>query len=191
MTEPVEVDLSSLYPGVKVRLKRLTTMDQEQAWSVARSILAEAEKGLSALTAYGLDGSDANGVRLSPFSLEQMTGVGYLVGCVEVCLIGILSWEGVTIDDGSPAPISRETLSLLLQDNALCRRLMEELTQAARILIVEGKDLAGSQDGSSATRPKMTEGQPIAETVQRAASPAPAASQPPPGATARKSKMRP
>lgn len=190
LTEPVDIDLSGIYPGVKVRLKRLTAMDWEEARGKAATVLKSAESGLEALADYGLNATDANGVRLSAVDLGQMTWAGFLVGCVELCLLGLISWEGVEVDEGVPAPITRETLSILLQDRALCQRLLNELTDAARILISEGKDLAGSQDGSSVTRPQTTGGQTIAEAVGLQASPAPTASPGSPGATARKSNTR-
>ncbi len=139
LTDPVEVDLSKHYPGFKVTLKRLTAMDWQAATSTSSAALNAAKNGLAALADYGLDRPDANGVRLSPLDLEQMTRAGYLVGCVELCMLGILNWEGVELEDGAPAPINRETLSILLQDFALSRALLDELTKAARILISEGE----------------------------------------------------
>lgn len=138
LTKPVDVDLSEIYPGFKVVLRRLKSGDMAAARDRAIEALRAAREGLEALQPYGLDGADAHGVHLNPLDSHQMARIGRLVGAVEVMVEALESWEGVCLEDGSPAPITREVLSILLQDDGLERRLIHEVEQASRILVTEG-----------------------------------------------------
>ncbi len=153
LTEPVAVDFSHIYPGFKVVLRRLTSWQWNVAQERARSVVAKIDVGLDTLSDYGLNGVDANGVRLSAYDPLDMASAGYLVGAVEVCLVGLISWEGIFLEPGVVAPINRETLALVLGDMALATALLNELTKAARLLVSEGNGLADSPNGSLAGRP--------------------------------------
>lgn len=154
MTAPVEADLSDLYPGVKVTLRRLRSPELGEARDATNEVLRAAREGLEALKAYGLDGEDASGRRLNPLDPHQMIRAGMLVGQVEIAVRAIEAWEGITLEDGAIAPVSRETLSLLLLDDAIARRLMHEIERACRVLVSEGNVSGPSPAGSSAIRPK-------------------------------------
>jgi len=69
-----------------------------------------------------------------------LSGIGLWLTAVECALVGLISWEGV-VDEGTrkPAPITREVLQVLLLDDRMSDQLMNILTEAARLLIVEGK----------------------------------------------------
>lgn len=190
LTAPVEVDLAAAgYPGVSLTLRRLTAPELAEARDATVSILREARKGLEALKPYGLDGADAAGQRLNPADPDQMIRAGTLVGGVEIAVRAIQAWTGITLDEaGTLAPISRETLSILLQDDAIQRRIMKEVEAAARILVTEGNASGPSPAGSSATRPVTKAAPPTAGTAGGSKSRARAASRAAPAPTAPKSK---
>ncbi len=78
---------------------------------------------------------------LSPLQYAVfLSGIGLWLTAVECALVGLISWEGV-VDEGTrkPAPITREVLQVLLLDDRMSDQLMNILTEAARLLIVEGK----------------------------------------------------
>lgn len=155
----VEADFSALYPGFKVQLLRLTTLELSVARRTAMRVLEKARDGVEGLAPYGLATPDAAGMKLDTSDLDQMTGVGELVGAVECCLLAFKSWEGVELEDGSVAPITRETLSLLLMDDTLRRYAVGKIDQAARVLVTEGNGSGPSRNGFS--EPGATASAPI------------------------------
>lgn len=185
---PVECDLGDLYPGLKVTLRRLTSPELAEARDAALTVLRQARNGLEALSPYGLDGEDVNGQRLNPLDEAQMIRAGALVGAVEIAVRGLIGWEGVSLQGGEVAPINRETLSILLLDDALSRRLLKELEAASRVLVTEGNASGPSPAGSSGTQRSKAGAPPTAPAARRRAKPAPKAAEAVPAGTARKSK---
>lgn len=180
-TGVVERDLSDLLPGFKVTLRRLTSPELQQIREGVVDKLMAATAGLAVLSDYGLDGPDANGVRLDPADQGQMIRAGILVGQVEVMLAALVSWEGVAVlvDPGDEskgvqlAPITREVLSVLMLDDAISRRLLGEAEAAARLVISEGNASGSSPIGSSAKGPATAAGSTTAETAKPSARRAP------------------
>lgn len=187
---PVEADLSDLYPGLKVTLRRLTSPEIGEARDAALEVLRQAREGLEALEVYGLAGEDVHGRRLNPTDPHQMLRAGMLVGQVEIAVRAIEAWEGVCLEDGEVAPVNRETLSLLLLDDAISRRLMREIEQACRVLISEGNGSGPSPAGSSAIRPKTKAEQATATGAGKPANPALEGRGGDRGATAPRSRTR-
>lgn len=138
LRDPVSVDLTDVYPDFKVVLRRVTSVDLAEARDATLDALRKAREGMEALAPYGLDQEDAHGVRINPRDPTQMARAGRLVGMVEVAIRALISWEGVVGDDGEAAPINRESLSILLLDQTLERRLQVEIDKASRVLVTEG-----------------------------------------------------
>lgn len=210
LTGSVDVDLSDFFgsAGVGVTLRRLTATQVAEARDRALSALVRARQGLDALAAYGFDGEDTNGVRLNVADFNQMTGVGAVIGAVELGMASVISWRGFTIDqlgdDGQPvldgagrpvriaAPIDRRALAVLMSDDAIQRRLLAEIEKAARILVAEGNGFGSSPGGSSAADPGTHREPTTAPTAEGSASPARRGSRTRPRApSARKSKTGP
>ena len=189
LTAPVTVDLSEVLPGVTVRLKRLTSPEFRAAQDRAMAAVRRLGAGEEVAADYNLPFVN----RLSPAEMAQ---AGHHLGLVEVAQAAILGWTGVLLEDGSPAPVDRDTLSVFMLHHEAASRLSLEITKAARILRVspdptdptEGNGSGPSPDGSTATRPGTTEAPTTAAAVMTPASLAPAAGQDASAATARKSR---
>ncbi|MBD3571703.1 hypothetical protein EJ082_01760 [Brevundimonas diminuta] len=145
-TEPVTRPLSPPFQSMTVTVRRLRTPEWEGARDAAQAILRDDGKLLPLLMEHELlpDG----GVKALRHMREKsplqyavfLSGIGLWLTAVECALVGLISWEGV-VDEGTrkPAPITREVLQVLLLDDRMSDQLMNILTEAARLLIVEGK----------------------------------------------------
>lgn len=190
--EPVLVDLGDIYPGVWVRLRRLTSPQIAAARERTTSALMRAREGLAALADYGLDQADDSGRLLNLASAPEMARVGLAIGAVELSIDAVESWGGVfaspqDAEAGIVAPIDRATLAVLLLDDGVCSRVLAEVSKASRLLSAEGNACGSSLDGSSATPRKTTAGQTTARAASATGDRAPAASRERRGATAPKS----
>lgn len=175
-TDPVTVPGPGVYAGASFTFRRLRTAQMDAARGRVTQVLRDARQGLEALAPYGLDGEDASGARINPLNPIHIAGAHSIVAAVEICLEALESWTGVVSQPGGPlAPIDRETLSMLLQDPALCRWLLDQIDKANQILVTEGNGSAGSLGGSSAIRPGIEAGQTIAAAAPPPAKPARAA----------------
>jgi hypothetical protein len=188
LKEPVERDLSDVYPGFKVVLRRLDSSQMAEARDRALTALRAAREGLEALDPYGLNDPDSAGRRINPLDAEAMARAGELVGVVEVMVSALVSWEGVLWLPPEPegakpskrppkpvlAPINRQTLSILLRDDGIKRRLIREVDLACRLLVTEGNGSGSSRGGSSGTRtnPPTPAAPPIAKAAARRVRPA-------------------
>ncbi len=190
--EPVHVDLASIYPGLWVRLRRLTSPQVQAARERTTSTLMRAREGLAALADYGLDQADDNGRLLNLASAAEMARVGLTIGVVELAIDAVEAWGGVFTSPedakaGKVAPVDRPTLAVLLLDDGVCSRLLDEIGKASRLLSAEGNACGSSLDGSSATPRKTTGGRTTAKAASVTGDRAPAANPGRLGATARKS----
>lgn len=159
LKDPVTRRLPPPYQAVEVTLKRLRTPEWETARDRALSIVRDDAKLIGLLVDYDLlpGGSarrwkqmrDREPVEYAAF----ITGVSAWLTAVECCLAGIEKWSGVALEDGAPAPLDQSTLRALLLDDAISAALMDVLTQAARLVVTEGKPLGVSPNGSSAPAP--------------------------------------
>lgn len=138
LRDPEWVDFSQRYAGVRILIRRLTTLEMREARSQAVQTLKAVESNLDALKPYGLHTPDATGVRLALTSEDQMARVGRLIGSVEVAIRAIEAWEGIADEGGALAPVTRETLSVLLMDDGMETHLIREVDRLARILVQEG-----------------------------------------------------
>lgn len=176
------------YPGIQVEIARLESMDLDAARKAALARLADLERGRETLADYGLDGPDASGARLNLADPMQMSRLGKLLEDVEVCILAVKAWTGVTLDRRTIAPIDRATLSLVMRQDSFARWLIHEISLAARILIYEKKDLGPSPTGSSEPGATVS-APPTAHPAPNATSPAPRAARArAPAASARSSK---
>ncbi len=176
LTAPVEVPLPDVGPGVSVTLRRLTSPQLALAHARAQDAVRQLGAGMVSAGEYGLDS-------LNPLSPQEMLQAGHLIGAVETAMAALVSWRGICLEDGSPAPINRQTLSILLQAEAIDRVLRAEITAACRILAVttepkdptEGNGSGPSPAGSTAIRPDMTAAPTTAPAARPPTPPAPAA----------------
>lgn len=149
LTEPVWVSFGERYPGVRVKIRRLRAREMEQARAMAIAASRKLQSGADTLAAYGLDKVDATGKHLNTSDPIQMASVGFFIGAVETALLAFMEWEGVNDTAGNPAPITRETLSVLMDDDGFQRRSLVEIELACRIVVVEGKPSGAAPNGSS------------------------------------------
>jgi hypothetical protein len=182
--EPRWVDLSDLYSGFKVRLRSLTSGDFALARDRASKAMKAFYDGAQSIADYGLDYRDATGGRLDLSDPDQILRVGHVIGSVEVAMLAITEWQGISLEDGSPAPVRREALTLLLMDEAVERRLIAEIDAVARILTDEKKDSPASPNGT-ATHASTGSDQNTVPDAPSQASPAPAGAPAMAGDTAR------
>lgn len=182
---------SRVYPGVAYTLRRLRSPQMEAAASAAQAAVRDLAKGGEVLAAYGLTPQDlGNGAPLDLSDLEAVAGVGVIIGAVEVLMRALVAWEGVEAVDGAAAEITRANLAVLVQDYRERAHLLAEVDAAARVLIVEKKGSRPSPDGSTATRPRMAEGQATAPGAPKRARPAPKGSPDAPEGSVRKPSTR-
>ena len=139
LREPIWRDLGH---GVRVQLRRLTSIELAAAEHAARRKLLDLRRGEDVLEEYGLDGLP------DPLSdLNVAAGLGELIALTEMAARGVIRWEGVWTDEGPAAP-TRSALMQLLLDSEIRRRLAAALTEASRVLVAEGNVCAGSGTGS-------------------------------------------
>lgn len=151
-TEPVLVDLTDLVPGLKISVRPCTSLILIIAQRRMADALEAARNASMSLASYGFDRMDASGARLDPADPNQMLGIGEIIATVEVGMVAIAGWEGVSIQKGKkkvPAPINRETLTALFLDNRVRSRMRREFDAASRVLVSEGNASGVLRSGSS------------------------------------------
>lgn len=157
LTTPIVRDFTADgFPGVSVTLRRLTSAEIETARAEALKVVQRLREGDDALALYGLAGRDVNGQRFNAADRNQMFRLGTIVAAVEQALLGFVSWTGFADETGRPAPIDRQTLTIVMADTRFYSGAMEALAEASRLLDVEKKDATPSPDGSSAAPPDRT-----------------------------------
>lgn len=148
---PVVADFGAAgFPGVKVTLRRLTAAEVEEAQAESMRVIRRLRDGEETLALYGLDGRDVTGGRFNATDPGQMFRLGMTLAAVEQALRSFTAWEGFALENGTPAPINRETLTVAMNDPRFFKRAMEVLEEAARLIDSEKKGSPLSPDGSSA-----------------------------------------
>lgn len=152
---PVTRPLPPPYAGVTVTLRRLRSPEWQSAYEAAMTTLRDDAALLNLLVEHDLlpDGSVKRWKRMKDFEpleyAEFLAGVGQWLSAVECSLKGLVEWKGLSLLGGAPAPVTREVLEVLLLDDALRGAVMSVLTEAGRLLIVEGEPSGASLNGSS------------------------------------------
>jgi len=164
LRDPVWVDLGR---GVRVQLRRLTSLELAAAEQSAKRRMSDLRRGEDVLEEYGLDG-EASADPLADLAIAA--GLGELIALTEMALRGVMSWEGVYTDEGKAAP-TRAVIMQIVQDAEFRRRLLAGLTEACMILVAEGNGYAGSDIGSGPADQAAV--QPTAPAAAPMAPPAP------------------
>ena len=144
-TDPVEKRLRAPYADVTVTARRLRSPEWDTARDRALAIVRNDAELLNLLVKHELlpEGGVRGWKRMKdddPVAYSQfMMGVSMWLMAVECALVGVSAWSGIEIGEGVPAPITREVLEVVLLDEALSDQIMAVLTEAARLLIVEGE----------------------------------------------------
>lgn len=154
--------------GVVVEVRRLTHQQWEAARDRAADAVARFREGAAALEPYGLHTPDQAGSGFDPSDPGLAYELAVLVGAVETALAAVVSWEGLALEDGSSAPVTRETLAVFLQDHLFARGLLEACAESLVLLRAEGNGLGPSPAGSS----EPTGALPTAAAVPPTTSPA-------------------
>lgn len=151
LRDPIVADFGEAgFPGVTVTLRRITAAEMEEAQAEAKRVVQRLKTGEAGLAPYGLAGRDVTGGRFNAADPGQMFRVGFTIAAVEQALKAFVAWTGIAQADGvTPAPIDRETLTILMNDNAFATRALEAIGEAARLIAVEKKDSVNSPPGSS------------------------------------------
>lgn len=145
LTGPVEKALRPPYTGVTVTVRRLRSPEWDTARDRALAIVRNDAELLNLLVKYDLlpEGGVRGWKRMkddAPVEYARfIIGISMWLTAVECALVGVQSWTGIEIDGGVPAPVDRSVLEALLLDEALSEQLMSVLTEAARLLVVEGE----------------------------------------------------
>lgn len=151
LRESVDKDFSDHLPGLKIRIKRLTSID----FDIATSRAFRRQKSLNAASdiveEYGLQNLEGFSTlgRLNLADPEVMGGVMSLVTTVEIAMMAIESWVGLVLENELPARIDRPTLFKLFADDHLKRAFLTEVDKAAQIVRIEKKDLPASLSGTA------------------------------------------
>lgn len=139
LREPIWCDLPH---GVRVQLRRLTSLEHAAAEHAARRRLLDLRRGEDVLEEYGLEHLP------DPLSdLNVAAGLGELIALTEMTVRAVICWEGVLSEEGPAAPTRAVVMQLLLQPD-LRRALTAALTEASQVLVAEGNACAGSGTGS-------------------------------------------
>ncbi|MCA0366809.1 MAG: hypothetical protein LCH57_01940 [Proteobacteria bacterium] len=144
-TGPVTKALRAPYAALTITARRLRSPEWDSARDAAQAILRDDAALLNLLVKHDL--LPPGGVRgwkrlkdADPAGYARfLTGIGLWLTAVECALVGLSAWSGVAGEDGADAPITREVLEVLLLDGALSDQIMAILTEAARLLVVEGE----------------------------------------------------
>lgn len=144
--DPVTRALAAPYDRIKVTVRRLRSPEWESAREAAQAIVRDESKLWPLLVEHDLlPKGGLKALRRQKFNEPvayalALSGVVVWLVAVECALAGLLSWEGIIDQDsGQTAPITREVLQVLLLDDQISEQLMGILTEAARLLVVEGK----------------------------------------------------
>lgn len=154
-TDPVTRPLRAPYAGATVTVRRLRTPQWEAARDAAQALLRDDARLLEKLIDHDLlpEGGVKGWKRMKdqdPVAYAQfLVGIALWLTAVECALVGVLEWTGVEVEKGVPAPLTREVLEAALLDDGLSGQVMGLLTEAARLLIVEGEPFGASPNGSS------------------------------------------
>ncbi len=153
--DPVTKSLRGLYTGASVTVRRLRSPEWHSARAAAQAVLQNDAELLPLLVEHDLlpEGGVRGWKRMrdddpAAYS-DYLIGISAWLTAVECALVGVSSWIGFTLDDGAPAPISRDVLRSLFLDEKLSDQIMAVLTEAAVLLIVEGEPFGALPNGSS------------------------------------------
>lgn len=144
-TGPVTKTLRAPYSGVTITVRRLRSPEWDSARERAQAIVRNDADLLNLLAKHDLlpNGSlrewkrlkDKDPVRYAEFII----GIAMWLTAVECALVGVVEWSGIEVEKGIAAPLDREVLEVVLLDEALSDQIMGVLTEAARLLIIEGE----------------------------------------------------
>ncbi|WP_438853169.1 hypothetical protein [Brevundimonas nasdae] len=143
--EPVTRQLRPPYGDISVTVRRLRTPEWEGAREAAQAILRNDAELLPLLAQHDL--LPKEGVRAWRQMKDQnpaeytryLIGISMWLTAVECALVAVTAWSGVQLEDKTPAPVTREVLEVLLLDQAISDQIMAVVTEAARLLYVEGE----------------------------------------------------
>ena len=144
-TDPVEKRLRAPYADVTITARRLRSPEWDTARDRALAIVRNDAELLNLLVKHELlpEGGVRGWKRMKdddPVAYAQfIVGVSMWLTAVECALISVTAWAGIEVEKGVVAPITREVLEVVLLDEALSDQIMAVLTEAARLLIVEGE----------------------------------------------------
>ncbi|WP_426024684.1 hypothetical protein [Brevundimonas sp. PWP3-1b1] len=144
-TGPVTKTLRAPYHDVTITARRLRSTEWESAQAAAQAILRNDAELINLLSKHELlpEGGVRGWKRMKdkdPVGYASfLIGIGMWLAAVECALIGVVEWTGIELAKDTPAPIDREVLEVLLLDEALSNQIMTVVTEAARLLIVEGE----------------------------------------------------
>ena len=144
--EPVTVTLRPPLADIELTLRRLTTVDFNEADQAARKLCDDSGKLAELMAEHGLlpEGNSLKAWKKMRDSdpltyAAALTGVRMWVASVECAVRGVLSWKGVGDVNGNAVPVSRSALESLMLVNDFSMQVMAQLDQAAQLIILEGK----------------------------------------------------
>ncbi|MBX9707052.1 MAG: hypothetical protein K2X61_03865 [Caulobacteraceae bacterium] len=144
--EPVTVRLRPPLADIELTLRRLTTVDFNEARQAARVLCNNSGKLQELMSEYQLlpgDNSLTDWKRMrtqDPLAYSaHLLGVEIWVSSVECAVRGIVAWTGLVGDDGKPLPVSRPAIEALMLVNDVADQILSQLDQAAQLIILEGK----------------------------------------------------
>ena len=144
-TGPVTKPLRAPYADVTITARRLRTPEWDSARERAQAIIRDDAELLNLLAKHELlpNGSLKEWKRLKDREpgryAQYLIGVAMWLTAVECALVGVTGWTGIEVEKGVTAPLDREVLEVVLLDEALSDQIMGVVTEAARLLIVEGE----------------------------------------------------
>jgi hypothetical protein len=160
--KPVEAVTWTLQPGVTITQKPLDTIGYEAAQAEAGQHALQLRNGAAVLEDAGLDGGDwlKDGV--------LRAGLSQYLLAIELGTLSIQSWTGIGDETERPLEPSRNAIATLCRDPAAAEQITRHALGRIFHWRAEGNASAASPSGGGEVA------EPIAGTVERAASPAPA-----------------
>lgn len=142
-SEPFWLDFGS---GVRFKVRPPSTALMETARSRVRRELNELRKAAETVKQVGATVTGMADLT----NADVFDGEFNALLAREMCRLALVEWDGVMMPDGSPAPISDETIGMAMNIDALARAFTVLYLTSLESLAAEGNGSAPVPSGSSA-----------------------------------------
>jgi hypothetical protein len=143
-----------LRPGLRVRVRPLTTAIMTAADSTARKLVAELREERQLRIAAGGDLSDLPDLE----NEDAVSGLAASVMIKALARMSILEWEGVMrADSDEPAIINEQTVNDLMDIWFVADAFWKQYTRPLELLEAEGNGSGPARNGTSAAGPDTVE----------------------------------
>lgn len=143
-----------LRPGLRVRVRPLTTAIMTAADSAARKLVADLREERQQRVAAGGDLSDLPDLE----NEDAVSGLAASVMIKALARMSILEWEGVArANSDEPAPVTEQTVNDLMDIWFVADAFWKQYTRPLDMLEAEGNGSGPARNGTSAAGPDTAE----------------------------------